>query len=351
VTQRPAAAIPPASTASVAVCIPTYNQAHLLPRAVASAAAQSYEGPLEIWVSDDASTDDTPGVLARLGSEYPELHVLAQPVNAGIAANASAALRAPRTDFLVRLDSDDELIAGYVDRLAKLMSADPRAGYAHTQVLEIDEYGQPVRTRHLVRSSGFQDSETALRASLSGYRAVANIQMFRREALEQMRFYDGRPNRVEDYDLAIRLADAGYGNIYVAETLASYRVWNDAAGLRSRQIWEQLEGYRRIFDETFPPAWRRRGWNERELTRRRNKLAGSICATCFASQHSAAEREQLLVLLLRLGDGPGVRVRVRLCRLGLTPLVGYAARLPARLKHRVKALLVAARRISRGPSH
>jgi glycosyltransferase involved in cell wall biosynthesis len=349
VSATPTAVAP--ARASVAVCIPTYNQAHLLPRAVASAAQQVYDGRVEIWVSDDASTDGTADVLAQLQREYPELHVLAHTTNAGIPQNSSVVLRQPQTEFLVRLDSDDELLPGYVDRLAKLMEAEPRAGYAHTQILEIDEDGRPVRTRRLVRPSGYQDSETALRASLSGYRAAANIQMFRRAALERLNFYDGGPERGQDYDLAIRMADAGYGNIYVAETLASYRVWSDTAGLRSRLTGAQLKGYQQIFDNTFLPAWRRRGWNEDELTRQRNRLAASICATCFAPQRSAAEREELVVQLLRLGNGRGVRLRIRLCRLGFTPVVRYASALPLSSKRRAKALLALVRRIGRRVPH
>ena len=334
-TAGAAAAAPP----GVAICIPTYNQAHLLARAVASAAAQAYDGPLEIWVGDDASSDETGGVLDQLEREYPELHVLRQAVNLGIPANSSAVMRQPRAELLVRLDSDDELMPGYVERLAKLMAAEPRAGYAHTQVLEIAEDGRPLRTRHLARASGFQDAETALRASLSGYRAAANILMFRREALEHLNFYEGRPERGQDYDLAIRMADAGYGNIYVAETLAKYRVWSDREGTRSRRKGLQLEGYRRIFDETFAPAWSRRGWDQRELARQRKRLAALHCASCFGRAYTSAEREELLAALLRLGDGPGVRARIWLCRAGLAPLVERLDLLPTRAKRPAKALL------------
>jgi GT2 family glycosyltransferase len=328
---------------SVAICIPTYNQAQMLRRAVSTSMSQEYDGPLEVWVADDASTDDTGAVLDALLEEFPGLQVLRQPTNLGIAGNCSAVLRKPQAEFLVRLDSDDELMPGYVERLAKLMLAEPRAGYGHTQVLEIAEDGRPLRTLHLARGTGFQDSDTALRASLSGYRAVANILMFRREALERLNFYDGRPDFVEDYDLAIRMADAGYGNIYVAETLAKYRVWTDREGARSRRKGLQLAGYQRIFDETFATAWSRRGWDQKQLTRRRNRLAALHCASCFAKAYSSAEQDELVAVLRRLGDGPRVRARIRICRLGLAPLVEYADLLPTRAKRPVKALLARAR--------
>lgn len=330
---------------SVAICIPTYNQAHLLALAVTSAARQSYTGPLEIWVGDDASTDDTPDVLAELVREVPNLHVLKQPKNLGIAANSSALLRQPQVELLVRLDSDDELEPAYVARLSTLMQDEPQAGYAHTQVLEIDEHGETKRVRRLIRGTGFQDAETALRASLSGYRTTANILMFRRDALERLGFYDARPEFVEDYDLSIRMADAGYGNVYIDETLARYRVWTDAAGMRARRKGLQLEGYRRIFDEVFAPAWERRGWDARELVRMRNKLAAHHCASCFAEQYGADEQAELMRLLLALADGPWVQLRVRLCRLGLAPTLGYAAWLPSQAKQTAKTLMSRTRRL------
>jgi glycosyltransferase involved in cell wall biosynthesis len=331
---------------SVAICIPTYNQAHLLASAITSAALQSYAGPLEIWVGDDASTDDTPDVLAGLVREVPNLHVLKQPKNLGIAANSSALLRQPETELLVRLDSDDELEPAYVSRLSTLMQDEPQAGYAHTQVLEIDERGAAKRVRRLIRGTGFQDAETALRASLSGYRTTANILMFRRDALQHLGFYDARPEFVEDYDLSIRMADAGYGNVYIDETLARYRVWTDAAGMRARRKGLQLAGYRRIFDEVFAPAWQRRGWDTQELVRMRNKLAAHHCASCFAEQYSADEQTELVRLLLALADGPWVQLRVHLCRLGMAPMLQFVAWLPSQAKQTAKTSMSRARRLT-----
>ena len=58
--------MPSGSLPSVAICIPTYNQVGFLERAVESALRQDYEGPTEIWVADDASTDGTAALLERL---------------------------------------------------------------------------------------------------------------------------------------------------------------------------------------------------------------------------------------------------------------------------------------------
>ena len=66
-----------------------------------------------------------------------------------------------------------------------------------------------------------------MRDAVTGYRVAANIVMFRAAPLRQLDYYRGRPDFVEDYDLSVRMPDAGYGNVYCDEILARYRVWTD----------------------------------------------------------------------------------------------------------------------------
>jgi glycosyltransferase involved in cell wall biosynthesis len=324
---------------SVAVCIPTYNQAAYLAAAVESAAVQRYSGALEIWVGDDASTDQTQSVLETLARDVKALKVLRQSENLGIARNASALMRRPQTDFIVRLDSDDVLEPDFVACLAPMMAAAPKAGYGHTAVTEIDRDGLALRIRRIARGTGLQPAEVALRASLSGYRTAANVLMFRRAALEALHYYDGRPTFVEDYDLSIRMADAGYGNVYIDEPLARYRVWEDAGGLRSRRKALQIAGYIRIFDEALKPAWLRRGWNTRQLRRRRRRLAAQHCASCFAPTYVSAEHQELVRLLRELGGGHRLELYIVLCRLGLGHRIERLARGRQRGKNFVKAAI------------
>lgn len=102
---------------TVRVVIPTFNRAATVGRAVTSVLAQSHE-PLEVVVVDDGSTDDTGALLAALAD--PRLRVLRQ-ANAGVAAarNAGAAGAADDT-LLTFLDSDDEALSGWIERLVGL---------------------------------------------------------------------------------------------------------------------------------------------------------------------------------------------------------------------------------------
>jgi glycosyltransferase involved in cell wall biosynthesis len=326
--------------ATVAVCIPTYNQSAYLRLSVRSACNQTYAG-VEVWVSDDASTDDTATVLAQLALEFPQLRYYVQPQNLNIAANNTWLLAQPQTEFVIRLDSDDIMEPRYVETLVALMQAHPTAGYAHSAVQVIDERGAPISVTRLARPTGFRSAEKALRDAVSGYRVAANIVMFRAAPLRQLDFYRGRPDFVEDYDLSVRMPDAGFGNVYCDEVLARYRVWTDPKRVRSKRKGLQLRGYVRIFEEAFEPAFARRGWSLDILWRERRKLAVHHAAECFAAQYSASERSELIALLWRLSGSPSIALWVRLSalKLGLRSVFEREQAFRKRLKRVVKAAL------------
>ena len=89
----------------VSVIIPTRNRAGLLPRAVASVRAQTHRD-LEILIVDDASTDETPEVVASLMAEDPRIQVLrnAEPLQN---AARNVGIEAAKGEVLAFLDDDD----------------------------------------------------------------------------------------------------------------------------------------------------------------------------------------------------------------------------------------------------
>ncbi|MGH7999076.1 MAG: glycosyltransferase family 2 protein, partial [Brasilonema sp.] len=212
---------------SVAVCIPTYNQAQYLIHSVGSACSQTYRN-VEVWVSDNASTDETPELMAQICQHFLQVRYHRHPQNMGMTANCNWVLSQPDAEFVIRLDSDDVMLPRYVETLVALMQKYPEVGWAHVATQEIDEYGKQSSVRRVLRKHEFQSAEEALRASVSGLRTASSIFLFRTQALQAVGFYgDAHLKYSEDYDLAIRMSDAGYANIYSDDILAEYRVWSD----------------------------------------------------------------------------------------------------------------------------
>jgi hypothetical protein len=84
--------------------MPTYNRAHLLPRAIDSALAQTAAGKLDIVVVDDGSRDETRAVVARYGDRVQYVY----QANGGLAAARNTGIRACPNEFVAFLDDDDE---------------------------------------------------------------------------------------------------------------------------------------------------------------------------------------------------------------------------------------------------
>ncbi|MFD8676381.1 glycosyltransferase family 2 protein [Streptomyces seoulensis] len=105
------------TTPDVTVTVIVYNDAARLPRAVASLRAQTHEN-IEIVISDDHSTDDTPEVARRLAAQDSRVRYLRLPENSGgCSAPRNRAIDIARAPYLMFLDSDDELPPRAVESL------------------------------------------------------------------------------------------------------------------------------------------------------------------------------------------------------------------------------------------
>lgn len=323
---------------SVAICIPTYNQADYLAEAVNSAFSQSSSGT-EVWLSDDASTDHTPARVAELAFVYPSLKMFRQETNLGMSGNPRWVVRQPQSEFIVKLDSDDRLHSEFVDKLAALMYAYPKAGYAHCSVNQINDQGVQTRTRRLSRRTGFQDADASLQVSVTGYGVAANICMFRREALAAVDYYKPDMGFCDDWDLAVRIADAGWGNVYCEEVLASYRVWDGADSGRARRQVAEMNGARRVYEEALLPAYRKRNWDVSPVLDARRKRALSYSDTLASPALSNTEREQIVDAMRGLGNSAELDRRLMMYRMGFGPLFQLRRKWTMQAKDAVKGLL------------
>jgi glycosyltransferase involved in cell wall biosynthesis len=109
---------------SVSIGIPTYNRVRGLRRAIESAAAQDHRD-LEIFISDNASTDDTESVCRAYAANDPRIRYVRQPVNRGATKNFQLALEGARGDFFMWLADDDWLDRSYVSRCSEVLGAEP----------------------------------------------------------------------------------------------------------------------------------------------------------------------------------------------------------------------------------
>jgi glycosyltransferase involved in cell wall biosynthesis len=113
------------------VAIATYNRAAMVPSAIQAALAQS-RAPVEVVVSDDASSDDTLHVLARLAGADPRVKLLRQKTNSGGVRNWNYAIAATCGDLIAWCSDDDCYRAGHLQASAAYLEAHPEVGLVHS---------------------------------------------------------------------------------------------------------------------------------------------------------------------------------------------------------------------------
>lgn len=106
----------------VTIGIPTFNRAHWLKDCVLSALAQSYQR-YEIIVSDNASTDQTAGLLSQFSD--PRLRVITQERNLGPIPNWNFCVTEAKGDYIVIIPDDDRIAPWMLDRCMSLIRTDP----------------------------------------------------------------------------------------------------------------------------------------------------------------------------------------------------------------------------------
>ena len=88
----------------VSICIPTYNRAGMIGKAIQSALDQSYPN-IEVIVVDNASTDDTRSVVASYGDK--RLSYIRNERNLGLFGNFNRCVEVARGEYVHILHSDD----------------------------------------------------------------------------------------------------------------------------------------------------------------------------------------------------------------------------------------------------
>jgi len=88
----------------VSIIVPTYNRAHVLPRAIDSVFAQTM-GDFELIIVDDASTDTTQELIESI--DDPRVRYMRHETNLYAGAARNTGLDAAKGEFIAFLDSDD----------------------------------------------------------------------------------------------------------------------------------------------------------------------------------------------------------------------------------------------------
>ena len=100
----------------ISVVIPVYNTGKFLPACLDSVLSQSMPD-FEVLAVNDASTDDSLGILADYAAKAPRIRIINHECNKGLLAARISGIKAASGKYLLFLDSDDCFLPGFLKKL------------------------------------------------------------------------------------------------------------------------------------------------------------------------------------------------------------------------------------------
>jgi len=198
----------PAPETGVSFVMPVLNERAYLEHAVASVLAQELAIPAELVLALGPSSDGTTQLARRLAAEDERIRLVDNPA-AHIPVGLNAAIRASRYATIIRVDAHSELSAGYAARALETLERTDSAnvgGVMHAegrtpfQKAVARLYNSPVGLGGGAYHGGTQEGEAE-----SAYLGV-----MRRDVLDEVGLFDETIRRGEDWELNLRIRQAGY---------------------------------------------------------------------------------------------------------------------------------------------
>jgi GT2 family glycosyltransferase len=214
--------------APVAVVVPSWNSARLLPDCLGSLEEQGI--PLEVLVVDNGSSDGSLAYLEREGVPH-----LALPENVGFARAMNLGAAEVQAEAVLALNADTVVEPGAVAALLAALEADPSLGGVQPRILQTEE-GADLDSARLYsagqaltrdgRALELGAGEPQSRRFLAGrevFGVCGAACLLRRQLFERLGGYDERYfSFYEDVDLNVRARIAGHRFAYVPEAV----VWH-----------------------------------------------------------------------------------------------------------------------------
>ncbi|TAP27128.1 glycosyltransferase family 2 protein [Arthrobacter sp. S41] len=192
----------------VSYVMPVLNEADYLEEAVSSILTQDYDGDKELIIALGPSTDDTDEVAQRLAASDPRLILVDNPLGrTPIALNL--AIRKSSHPIIMRVDAHSELPANYTSRGVETLY---RVG-AHDVGGLMDARGKTPVQRAIAAAyhSKFGFGGPAYHSGApEGEAESAYLGIFRREVFDEVGFYDENMWRAQDWELCLRIRQAGH---------------------------------------------------------------------------------------------------------------------------------------------
>lgn len=181
----------------VSVVLPTHNRSNLLPRAISSVLAQTFDD-LELIVVDDASTEDIGALVASFGDS--RLRYVRRDQCGGPAGARNSGVAVATGEFVAFQDSDDEWLLDKLEKQLEVLRADPSLDLLSCGMVRQDASHDFVFPTSELLSAGLKD------AMCEHLISFTQTWLVKRKVLEKVGEFDESLRVWDDWELLYRIS-------------------------------------------------------------------------------------------------------------------------------------------------
>jgi hypothetical protein len=295
-----------AATPQVTVSIPTHNRSELLGRCLESVITQSL-ADIEIFISDNASTDDTAEVVASF--KDPRVHYERLGSNIGLAGNVTRCLRLGSAPLVALLADDEVFLPDALARKVALLKRHPQVDVVHSalRLIQIGPDNQPLGETVSYaggREDTIEPGAVVVRRLLTEAFFMHATPVLARRLVVSDDQWDATDGPACDLGFCLRISQRSRAVAYIAEPLGASLVHPQAASIE--QIYEFESG---AWQPTFAALANVKHVQTRFLTEHGREI--SELRTLRAANRRHTRKAVLYLLKSKLRPDRPFRARLR----------------------------------------
>ncbi|SUS06011.1 Glycosyl transferase, family 2 [uncultured Defluviicoccus sp.] len=217
-----ASRVTPRKSPLISAVVPVHNHYAYLRACLTSLARQNVQGGVEIVIADDCSSDKrVRGLLKEFADRVAGVKLILNETNVGISQNQNRAAEAASGTYLAFVDCDDFLADDALERVFPKLLGD--VAYLFTDREDIDDTNKRLR---IAKYGGYPTIHPSgdIASDLLDGMVASHLKIIRRDVYLELGGSDPFFAGIQDWDLALRIAERGEKFVYVPEAVYKHRI-------------------------------------------------------------------------------------------------------------------------------
>lgn len=195
----------------ISIMLPVYNGTRYLKESIQSCLDQTYVH-WELLIVDDASTDQTPTIIAEFTAKDSRVRCIRHETNKRLPAALNTGFAHARGEYLTWTSDDNLYHPQALEEMVKVLASNSTVDFVYSDYDVISESGQLVQT--IIAEPPIQ--------LIQGHTGLACF-LYRRRIYEQIGGYSEDLFLAEDYDYWLRILVSGFHMSPLHKSLYQYR--------------------------------------------------------------------------------------------------------------------------------